>query len=125
MVSATSSKMTVKPVDAFASAVQSLAQKLGATATDDPTPISEFKANYGGLLSAARSGRVQQISRGGERYVVLTEEQVIAIARFSSSRHSLADTLASIRAPTMILEASSVMVPGQNHEQYVLNASAS
>ncbi len=115
-----SKKVNSTEVDAFKSAVQYLAQKLGAVAKDEPMPISKFKSKYSDLLNAAQNGRVQQISRGRERYVLLTEEQVISMARSSSKRSSLADTLASIQAPAMPINASLVMIAGSKIDQFSL-----
>ena len=67
MGSAIRSKANVAQVDAYTLAVQSLAEKLGVTANDDPMPLSKFKSAYSGLLNAALKGSVQQISRGRER----------------------------------------------------------
>lgn len=110
--------------DAFTSAVHSLAQRLGVTATVEPMPISKFKSDYSGLLTAALNGSVQQISRGRERFVLLTEQQVITLAKSSGNRSSLADTLASIQTPSMALDASVALVPGYQ-EQYSLKVSGS
>ncbi|TAL92554.1 MAG: hypothetical protein EPN69_08340 [Rhodanobacter sp.] len=105
--------------DTFLSAMHSLAEKLGLMVKDAPMPISKFKSDYGSLLRGAMSGRLQQISRGSERYVVLTEDQVIAIVRSSNRRNSLADTLASIQTPSQPLDAS-VMVAGSRQDPYSL-----
>ena len=66
-------------VDMFARAVESLARKLGVAASDTPMPISKFKSDYSGLLRDSKAGELQQISRGSERYLVLSEDQVIAM----------------------------------------------
>ncbi len=106
--------------DLFAKAVESLARKLGVDASDTPMPISRFKSDYSGLLRGARAGQLQQISRGGERYLVLSEEQVIAMERSSSQRRTLADTLASVQAPSGALDTASVLLSGERHEPFTL-----
>ncbi len=111
--------------DAFVSALHALAGRLGVKVKDDPMPISKFKSDYSGVLKAASSGRLQQISRGRERFVVLTEEQVIAMVQSSSRKSSLADTLASIKVPSKPLDASAVMVAGSKHDPYALTDSGS
>ncbi len=125
MVTAIRSKVNLTHVDEFTSAVQSLAQGLGVTVMDNPMPISKFKSDYSGLLRVALNGSVQQISRGRERYVILTEKQVIAMARSSSKGNTLADTLASIQIPSMRLDASVALVAGAKQEQYSLMDSGS
>ncbi len=111
--------------DTFMSALHSLAERLGLKVKDDPMPISKFKSYYNGLLKAASSGRLQQISRGGERFVVLTEEQVIAMVGASRTKSSLADTLASIKAPSRPLDTSGAMVAGSKHDPYSLTDAGS
>lgn len=120
-------RSTVNPAqaDKFTSAVECLAQTLGVPATDDPMPISKFKSDYRRLLKAALNGSVQQICLDAERFVLLTEKQVILLSRPSSRRNSLADTLASIQAPDMPLNASLAMVPGSELDQYPLMGSGS
>jgi hypothetical protein len=106
--------------DIFTQAVESLARKLGVAASDTPMPISKFKSDYSGLLRDARAGQLQQISRGGERYLVLSEAQVIAMERSSSQRRTLADTLASVQAPPSTLDTSLALLPGERHEPFTL-----
>ena len=105
--------------DKFASSVQFLAEKLDLAVNDDPMPISKFKASYNDLLKAALKA-LQQFSRGRDRYLVLTEDQVIALAHSGAKPTSLADTLASIKAPSTPIPASAVMVRGAKQEQYSL-----
>jgi len=107
-------------IDMFSKAVESLARKLGVAASDTPMPISKFKSDYSGLLRGAKAGELQQISRGGERYLVLSEEQVIAMERSSSQRKTLADTLASVQAPSSPLDMSSALLPGERHAPFAL-----
>ncbi len=107
-------------VDMFARAVESLARKLGVAASDTPMPISRFKSDYSGLLRDSRAGELQQISRGSERYLVLSEEQVIAMERSGSQRRTLADTLASVQAPSSPLDASAALLPGARHGPFAL-----
>ena len=107
-------------VDMFARAVESLARKLGVAASDTPMPISKFKSDYSGLLRDSKAGELQQISRGSERYLVLSEDQVIAMERSSSQRKTLADTLASVPAPSSPLDASSALLPGARHGPFAL-----
>jgi len=105
--------------DVFSEALNELALKLGVSVSDSPIPISKFKVHYSGLLSSAMNGQLLQISRGNERYLVLTEEQVIAMVH-SNKKRTLADTLASIQVPTGHLDVSSVMMPGPKHDPYSL-----
>ena len=106
--------------DIFTQAVESLARKLGVAASETPRPISKFKSDYSGLLRDARAGQLQQISRGGERYLVLSEAQVIAMERSSSQQRSLADTLASVQAPSGALDAGAALLPGERHDPFTL-----
>jgi hypothetical protein len=105
--------------DKFASSVRLLADKLGLEVNLDPMPISKFKASSGSLLNASLKS-LQQLSRGRDRYLVLTEGQVIALANFGAKPTSLADTLASIKALSTPIPASAVMVRGAKQEQYSL-----
>lgn len=105
--------------DEFASSVQFLADKLGLAVEDHPMPISKFKASYSNLLKATLKS-LQQFSRGRDRYLVLTEDQVIALVHGGAKPTSLADTLASIKAPSTPIPASAVMVRGAKQEQYSL-----
>ena len=107
--------------DKLAEALDVLAGKLGLSVCDSPMPISKFKANYSELLCNAMAGQLQQISRGKERYLVLSEAQVIAMMRSSSKRTTLADTLASIQTPSGFLDDSMVMLPGSMHDPYTLS----
>ena len=107
-------------VDMFARAVESLARKLGVAASDTPMPISKFKSDYSGLLRDSKAGELQQISRGSERYLVLSEDQVIAMERSSSQQRSLADTLASVQAPSGALDAGAALLPGELHDPFTL-----
>lgn len=109
--------------DVFVSAVHILAEWLGAEIEDDPMPISKFKSNYSSLLREALSGHLKQISRGRERYVVLTEDQVIAMAGQRNKGGSLADTIASIATPTAKLDTSGVLTRGSMYEPYSLENS--
>ncbi|GAA3985357.1 hypothetical protein GCM10022279_05680 [Comamonas faecalis] len=106
--------------DVFTEAVESLARKLGVAASDTPMPISKFKSDYSGLLRDARAGALQQISRGGERYLVLSEAQVIAMERSSSQRRTLADTLASVQAPSSALDTGAALLPGAQYDAFTL-----
>ncbi len=107
-------------VDRFAKAVESLARKLGVAASDTPMPISKFKSDYSGLLRDAKAGELQQISRGSERYLVLSEDQVIAMERSGSQHRTLADTLASVPAPSSPLDACLALLPGARHGPFAL-----
>lgn len=109
--------------DRFSSALRFLADRLGLVAGNEPMPISKFKASYGDLLEAASKGP-QQLSRGRERYVVLTEAQVIALAQSSARPASLAETLSSIKAPSAPLGASAAMVRGAPQDQFSLTPRA-
>lgn len=106
--------------DVFAKAVEELAGKLGSLVGDSPMPISKFKSDYNGLLRGATAGQLQQISRGKERYLVLSEKQVIAIVGTSGKQKTLADTLASIQAPSGSLDSSSITMSGSKQDPYSL-----
>ena len=51
---------------------------------------------------------------------MLSEAQVIAMERSSSQQRSLADTLASVQAPSGALDAGAALLPGERHDPFTL-----
>lgn len=109
-------------MDQFRKALEDMARELGMPVSTSPMPISKFKSDYSGLLRDAQAGELQQISRGRERYLVLTEDQVIAVVDSGRSRKrkTLADALASVERPTGVLNTASAMTPGSRYDPYSL-----
>lgn len=90
----------------YEDALDALAKKLGQAAIEEPMPISKFKSDYSGLLREALSGHLSQLSRNNERFLLLSERQVIALAAPQDQVKSLSSTLAGIDPPGVKLDLS-------------------
>jgi hypothetical protein len=102
---------------AFQRALYAVARVLDVVADDKPMNISTFKASYNQLLERAPFA-VQRIRRGKQMYVLLTEDQLIALASNAHRTTSLADTLADIPAPPMPLSLAGLHTAAPRHEQF-------
>ena len=122
---ALSPRQVQKPEEGFTSVMDRLGQLLGLTVSHTQMPISHFKASYNELLRAANKGKIQQISRGQERYVLLTEDQVLALLQTGTRPRSLAASLSSITRPTSQLDESLVELPGSLNDPFAWNESTS
>jgi hypothetical protein len=87
--------------DLFSNAVTTLASTFRGVVDLAPTPISLFKARYPNYLDKANRNEVQVISQGSKRYVLLSEEQVIALAEREGEQRSLGDIVRGIETPLL------------------------
>ena len=107
--------------DVFARAATSLVDVLhGFTIDLKPTTISRFKASYGEVLQNANQGRIQVIAQGKKRYLLLSEEQVIALAQQSKKPRMLGELVRSIKAPVHPLGQSSLHLKRSKTQQVKL-----
>lgn len=104
----------------FRQALHSLAQRLGAALAPKTMSMAIFKGRYSRVFKDADRGAVQVITHAGNRYVVLSERQMVHLMGPSNKPHSLADTLAPMTPPSEPLDAGLVMMAGSGHEPFSL-----
>jgi len=110
-----------RDIDSFARIVHGwLARVSGLTMDSDPTPISKFKASYGAVLDDVNRGRVQVITQGGKRYLLMSEDQVIAIASTSQSPRSLGEAARGLVSPDRPLDPKNLHVKAPKSRQFSL-----
>lgn len=103
----------------YEDALDALSKKLGQASIEEPMPISKFKSDYSGLLREALSGHLSQLSRNQERFLVLSEMQVIALAASQKQEKSLSSALRGIDSPSVKLDLSRIHTRGAG-EMYSL-----
>ncbi|MCH7344334.1 type II toxin-antitoxin system Phd/YefM family antitoxin [Pelomonas sp. CA6] len=107
--------------DLFFRAAASLVDAIsGVTLDAKPTPISKFKASYGEVLDNVNHGRVQVIQQGRRRYVLLSEDQVIALAQQNKKTRSLGDIIRSVEQPPRPLDSGSSYLKRPKASQFKL-----
>lgn len=99
--------------DRLAQALQVLAHLVGAVIPSGrPTPISLFKASYSSVLKQADEDGVALISQGTKRYVIVSEERIIALSETDRKERTVADLLDSLPRPGRRMDPQGVHVPG-------------
>jgi prevent-host-death family protein len=93
-----------------------------ADVSHDITPITTFRANYATLLDRASAGHVQTISRGKERFVLLSMDQIALLVMPPTDKRTLGELFHGL--PTvpmsMALEAAPFEGEAQALDQYDL-----
>jgi len=107
--------------DLFLTAATSLVDAIdGFRLNRKATKISDFKAKYSTVLNEANGGTVQLISQGGKRYLLLSEEQVIALAEQSKQTHTMADVIEAIDPPSSELAMGSLYLKRAERQPFEL-----
>ena len=75
----------------------------GVSIKPEPTAIAKFKTSCDDVLNGVNQGRIQILLEGNRRHVLLSEDQVIALAHMRKGSLSLVDIVsgrceASLRA---------------------------
>ena len=90
---------------AFHEILMKIAMRIGAPEVDESgTNISAFKTNYSTVLDRAKNGSVEVVTRGRQRFVILAEEQAVALITNTESDRTVAEVFAGL--PTMPAESS-------------------
>jgi hypothetical protein len=99
--------------DPLAQALQILARMVGIVIPSvRPTPISLFKASYTSVLKQADENGVALISQGAKRYVIVSEDRIIALSVTDRRERTVADLVESLPRPTRRIDPERVHVPG-------------
>lgn len=94
--------------DLFLSAASTLSDAFKGVVAMVPTPISMFKAQYPTFLKKANEGEAQVIMQGSKRYLLLSEEQVIALAERGKKPRSLGEIVRGVETPSAPLNVQSI-----------------
>jgi hypothetical protein len=84
-------RVTVNQPDAFREAVRAISSRIGVPNYDADVTLTEFEMDTPGLLDQARDGWLGVVSRGNERFLILSEEQTMAIAAASNRGRTVAE----------------------------------
>ena len=74
----------------------------------EPTAIAKFNISCDDVLNGVNEGRIQILLEGKRRYVLLSEDQVIALAQIRKGSLSLGDIVRSVVPPRRPLDLSKV-----------------
>ena len=78
--SGTVTRHELTKADPFWDALHEVAERSGGVLEDaGGTNISTFKTNYSTVLDRAKSGSVEVVTRGSQRFVILAEDMVRAL----------------------------------------------
>jgi len=70
--------------------------------------MAKFKTSCDDALNGVNEGRIQILLEGKRRYVLLSEDQVISLARIRERSPSLGDTVRGVVPPRRPLDMSKV-----------------
>ena len=102
-------KNVATPEDDFARAMSTVFDAVpGVSIEPEPTAISKFKASCDDVLNGVNEGRLQVLIEGKRRYVLLSEDQVIALAQIRERSPSLGDVVRGVVPPRRPLDLSKV-----------------
>ena len=94
---------------AFARAISTVFDAVpGVSIEPEPTAIAKFKTSCDDVLNGVNEGRLQVLIEGKRRYVLLSEDQVIALAQIRKGSLSLGDIARSVVPPRRPLDLSKV-----------------
>lgn len=77
-----------------------------------PMPISVFKAQYGAVLKQADHDGVALISQGRKRYVIVSEEHMVALSAKERAPRTVADVCRSLPLPRQAVDLSAAQMSG-------------
>lgn len=96
----------------FQGALEKLVSFVGAKEVDQAEiTITEFKAKYASVLNRTDRGSLQVIKRNSRRYVILDEDQVLALTQNAHSTPSAGALLADLPLPSAGDSAPSSRLP--------------
>jgi hypothetical protein len=99
--------------DPLGRALQVLSHLIGsAVPRNTPMPISIFKAQYGSVLKQADHDGVALISQGSKRYVIVSEEHMVALSSNERTTRTVADVCMSLPRPHRAVDLSSSQMSG-------------
>jgi len=101
--------VTTPEDDAFAHAMSTVFDAVpGVSIEPEPTAIAKFKASCDDVLNGVNEGRIQILLESKRRYVLLSEDQVIALAQIKERSPSLGDVVRGVIPPRTPLDLSKV-----------------
>ena len=77
-----------------------------------PMPISIFKARYPSILKQADHEGVALISQGSKRYVIVSEECMVALSSNERATRTVADVCMSLPHPRRAVDLSASQMSG-------------
>lgn len=95
-------------------ALQILSHLIGSVMPRDekPMPISIFKAKYSTVLKHADDDGVALISQNGKRYVIVSEEHMVALSSNERPMRTVADICRSLPRPRRAVEMTTAQMTG-------------
>lgn len=84
-----------KPADQLRDAIVTIAQRLGTVRPQQitATPVTRFRASYAQVLKEVGQGAPQVVVQGSKRFVVFSEEQVLAFADLHNRDQTVGELL--------------------------------
>lgn len=84
-----------QPGDPLRDAIASIAQRLGVVRPQQisATPVTRFRASYAQVLKQVDKGAPQVVVQGNKRFVVFSEEQVVAFADLHNRDQTVGELL--------------------------------
>lgn len=107
----------------LSSTLAQLAELLDVSNHDEPMSITEFKASHTRLLSRIPVA-IQQLRHGNDVFVILSEAQIIALAKSTADEHTLAQALSDVPVPSVTLDISGIHAASPGAEQFGLERAA-
>ena len=106
--------VTTPEDDAFARAMSTVFDAVpGVSIEPEPTAVSKLKASCDDVLNGVNEGRIQILLEGKRRYVLLSEDHVIALAQIRERFPSLGDIVRGVVPPRRPLDLSKVVHLGR------------
>jgi len=84
-----------KPTDQLREAIATISQRLGGVRPQQitATPVTRFRASYAQVLKEVDRGAPQVVVQGNKRFVVFSEEQVVAFADLHNRDRTVGELL--------------------------------
>lgn len=99
--------------DPLSRALRVLSHLIGSVVPlNTPMPISIFKAQYSSVLKQADHDGVALISQGSKRYVIVSEEHMVALCSNERATRTVADVCRSLPRPRQAVDLSSSRMSG-------------
>jgi hypothetical protein len=84
-----------QPADQLRDAIVAISRRLGSVGPQHitSTPVTRFRASYAQVLKQADQGQPQVVVQGSKRFVVFSEDQVVAFAELHDRSQTVGDLL--------------------------------
>jgi hypothetical protein len=114
------------PADPLQQAIATISRSFGGVdaARVGSTPVTRFRASYAQVLKEVDQGQPQVVVQGSRRFVVFSEEQVVAFADLHGKDQTVGDLLQGLPLLGVGTAPIRADMPEPAHDAYALGARA-